>query len=108
MLSIRSMKGTSMTTKTATELFNEFKQMTLSKQTLIAVATITLVVTFLANYKEIKAGTKELVSNFTQNENIQEFMDDVKNLLQSFTKTCKNFVKAPIKIVQDEQEIIND
>ena len=40
--------------KTPAELFNEFKNMPLGKQSLIATATIALIITFLSNYKTIK------------------------------------------------------
>ena len=97
-----------MKTKTVTQLFDEFKTMTLSKQTLIAVATITLLVTFFSNYKEIKNGTKQLACNFAENENIKEFMDDVKSVIGSFAGICKKFIKKPIETTSEVIETIND
>ena len=80
--------------KTPIQLFNEFKNMPLGKQSLIATATITLVITFLSNYKSIKNGSKNVVEKFTQDENIKEFMEDVNKVLQSFSGVCKKFANG--------------
>ena len=57
--------------KTPAELFNELKNMPLGKQSLIATATIALIITFLSNYKTIKNGSKSVIEKFTQDENIK-------------------------------------
>ena len=80
--------------KTPMELFEEFKNMPLGKQSLIAVATITVIVTFLSNYKSIKNGSKEIVEKFTQDENVKEFMEDVTKVIHSFSGVCKKFAKG--------------
>lgn len=80
--------------KTPAELFNEFKNMPLGKQSLIATATIALIITFLSNYKTIKNGSKSLIEKFTQDENIKEFMEDVNKVLQSFSGVCKKFANG--------------
>ena len=77
--------------KTPLELFDEFKKMPLGKQSLVALTTITIIVTFLSNYKTLKNGSKEIVGKFTQDENVKEFMEDVTKVLRSFSKVCKKF-----------------
>ena len=77
--------------KTPLELFDEFKKMPLGKQSLVALTTITIIVTFLSNYKTLKNGSKEIVEKFTQDENVKEFMEDVTKVLRSFSKVCKKF-----------------
>ena len=77
--------------KTPLELFDEFKKMPLGKQSLVALTTITIIVTFLSNYKTLKNGSKEIVEKFTQDENVKEFMEDVTKVLHSFSKVCKKF-----------------
>ena len=76
------------------KLFNEFKNMPLGKQSLIATATIALIITFLSNYKTIKNGSKSVIEKFTQDENIKEFMEDVNKVLQSFSGVCKKFANG--------------
>ena len=93
--------------KTVGQLFEEFKRMPLGKQSLISLATITLIITFLSNYKNIKNGSKEIISNFTQDENIKEFMEDVQKALQSFASVCHKFVKGETK-EEVKREQIND
>ena len=80
--------------KTPAELFNEFKNMPLGKQSLIATATIALIITFLSNYKTIKNGSKSVIEKFTQDENIKEFMEDVNKVLQSFSGVCQKFANG--------------
>ena len=80
--------------KTVGQLFEEFKRMPLGKQSLISLATITLIITFLSNYKNIKNGSKEIIGNFIQDENIKEFMEDVNKVLQSFSGVCKKFANG--------------
>ena len=77
--------------KTPLELFDEFKKMPLGKQSLVALTTITIIVTFLSNYKTLKNGSTEIVEKFTQDENVKEFMEDVTKVLRSFSKVCKKF-----------------
>ena len=83
--------------KTPLELFDEFKKMPLGKQSLVALTTITIIVTFLSNYKTLKNGSKEIVEKFTQDANVKEFMEDVTKVLQSFSKVCKKFFANGVK-----------
>ena len=96
--------------KTISELFNEFKNMSLGKQSLISLATITLIITVLSNYKSIKKGTTDCISAFTKDENVKEFMEDVNKVINSLKNLIQNFFKND-KIEPDkepEKEQIND
>lgn len=92
--------------KTITELFNEFKKMPLGKQSLIALATITLIITLLSNYKNIKQGTIDCISAFTKDENVKAFMEDVNKLINSLREVIDNFFKK--NKIEPEKEQIND
>ena len=94
--------------KTISELCKEFKSMPLSKQSLIALATITLIITVLANYKDIKKNTLDSISAFTQDENVKEFMADVNKLVNSLRAIITNFFKKDQLEVESEKVQIND
>lgn len=83
--------------KTVNQLVQEFKGMSLCKQSLIAMGTITLIVAFLANYKDIKQGSTQLIKNITNDENIQEFLADVHKAIKSFGNLWKGFVDKGVE-----------
>lgn len=89
--------------KTISQLFNEFKSMPLAKQSLIAIATITLVITLLSNYKSIKQSTTKCIQGIIQDENTKEFMEDVNKVINSLKKVITKFFDAD-KIEEDENE----
>lgn len=80
--------------KTPKQLLIEFNNMTLGKQSLIAVATIILIVAVLSNYKNIKHSSKEVIDKITKDENIQEFMLDVDKVVKSFVNVVNKFFKG--------------
>ena len=67
--------------KTPIQLFNEFKNMPLGKQSLIATATITLIITFLSNYKSIKNGSKPEVKKAAKTGFEKKDIQEVKNII---------------------------
>ena len=75
------------------ELVEKFKKMPLAKQSVIAVATITLIITALANYKNIKEASKNVINNITNDENIKEFLNDVNRLVTSLGEIVHKFFK---------------
>lgn len=93
--------------KTITELFDEFKKMPLGKQSIVAIATITLIITILANYKDIKKTTTDCISAFTNDENVKEFMEDMNKLLNSIKEVLTNFFKKN-EIEPQERIQLND
>lgn len=93
--------------KTISELFEQFKRMPLSKQSLIAVATIILIVTLLANYKTIKKGTTDCISKIVNDESVKEFMEDVNKLINSLRDVIDGFFKKN-EIEPQEKMPLND
>lgn len=93
--------------KSISELFNEFKRMPLGKQSLIALATITLIITLLSNYKTIKKSTTDCISAFTNDENVKAFMEDVNKLINSLKDVISNFFKKD-EIEPQERQQLND
>ena len=75
------------------ELFEKFKKMPLGKQSIIAVATITLIITALANYKNLKEASKNVINNITNDENIREFLSDVNRLVTALGELVHKFFK---------------
>ena len=75
------------------ELVEKFKKMPLAKQSVIAVATITLIITALANYKNLKEASKNVINNITNDENIKEFLNDVNRLVTSLGEVVHKFFK---------------
>ena len=75
------------------ELIERFKKMPLAKQSVIAVATITLIITALANYKNLKDASKNVINNITNDENIREFLNDVNRLVTSLGEVVHRFFK---------------
>ena len=75
------------------ELVEKFKKMPLAKQSVIAVATITLIITALANYKNLKEASKNVINNITNDENIKEFLSDVNRLVTSLGELVHKFFK---------------
>lgn len=75
------------------ELYEKFKKLPLSKQSIIAVATITLIITALANYKNLKEASKNVINNITNDENIKEFLNDVNRLVTSLGEVVHKFFK---------------
>lgn len=93
--------------KTISELFEQFKRMPLGKQSLIAVATIILIVTLLANYKTIKKGTTDCISKIVNDESVKEFMEDVNKLINSLRDVIDGFFKKN-EIEPQEKMQLND
>ena len=75
------------------ELVYKFKKLPLSKQSIIAVATITLIITALSNYKNLKEASKNVINNITNDENIKEFLNDVNRLVTSLGELVHKFFK---------------
>ena len=75
------------------ELVDKFKKLPLSKQSIIAVATITLIITALSNYKNLKEASKNVINNITNDENIKEFLNDVNRLVTSLGELVHKFFK---------------
>lgn len=80
--------------KTPKQLLTEFNKMPLGKQSLVAVGTIALIIAVLSNYKNIKNGSKEFITKFTEDENVKEFMNDVDNTIKSFASVTRKFFKG--------------
>lgn len=80
--------------KTPKELWIQFNKMPLGKQSLIAVGTVAAVIAIMSNYKNIKNGSKEFITKFTEDENVKEFMNDVDNTIKSFTSVTRKFFKG--------------
>lgn len=87
------------------ELVEKFKKMPLAKQSVIAVATITLIITALANYKNLKEASKNVINNITNDENIKEFLNDVNRLVTSLGEVVHKFFKND-KI--DGEEVVEE
>jgi len=87
------------------ELVEKFKKMPLAKQSVIAVATITLIITALANYKNLKEASKNVINNITNDENIKEFLTDVNRLVTSLGEVVHKFFKND-KI--DGEEVVEE
>lgn len=91
--------------KSPKQLFKEFNDMPLGKQSLIACGTIAGIIAILTNYKSIKQGSKSIVSKFTQDENVQEFMSDVDKTTHSFVNLVNKFFKnEDINNKKEEEE----
>jgi hypothetical protein len=56
---------------------NQFKNLSLLKQSFIAVGVIGVLIGILSNYKNIKTGIDGLVQKYKDNENVKEFIADV-------------------------------
>lgn len=80
--------------KTPKQLLAEFNKMPLGKQSLVAVGTIALIIAVLSNYKNIKNGSKEFITKFTEDENVKEFMTDVDKTFKSFCGLTNKFFKG--------------
>ena len=80
--------------KTPKQLLTEFNKMPLGKQSLVAVGIIALIIAVLSNYKNIKNGSKEFITKFTEDENVKEFMNDVDNTIKSFATVTRKFFKG--------------
>jgi len=93
--------------KTISELFETFKKMPLGKQSLIAVATITLIITLLANYKTIKQSTTDCIDKIVNDESVKAFMEDVNKLINSLKNVIDGFFKRN-EIEPQEKIQLND
>lgn len=80
--------------KTPKELWTQFNKMPLGKQSLIAVGTVAAVIAIMSNYKNIKNGSKEFITKFTEDKNVKEFMNDVDNTIKSFASVTRKFFKG--------------
>lgn len=83
--------------KSPKQLLKEFNEMPLGKQSLIACGTIAGIIALITNYKTVKDTTKSIVGNFTQDENVQEFMGDVDKTIKSFSNVTSKFFKGEEK-----------
>ena len=80
--------------KTPKQLIKEFNNMPLGKQSLIAVGTISMIIAVMSNYKNIKNGSKEFITKFSEDENVKEFMSDVDSVVKSFACLVRKFFKG--------------
>ena len=80
--------------KTPKELWSQFNQMPLGKQSLIAVGTVALIIAVMSNYKNIKNGSKGFITKVTEDENVKEFLSDVDNVIKSFVNMTHKFFKG--------------
>lgn len=92
--------------KTPADLLKEFNKMPLGKQSLIAVATLGLIITFLSNYKNIKDCTTSFIDKFTNDENVKEFLSDVDKVVKSFFGLTNKFFKG--ESPEQEKQQLND
>lgn len=73
-------------------LLKEFKQMSLPKQSLIAVCTISLIVIVLSNFKNMKEASINFVDSFTKDESVKSFMEKVEKLVKDCAKALRDVV----------------
>lgn len=89
------------------ELLNEFKRMSLSKQGLIAVCTITLLVVMLQN-KNFKDTSLKFVDNLTNDESVKGFMTKVEELVRKIAEAIRTVVGLKNETEEPKKEQIND
>lgn len=94
--------------KTPNQLWKEFNNLSLGKQSLISVGTILLIITLLSNYKNIKDCGKSFVEKFSQDENIKEFMSDVNKVVESFFSLTRKFFKGEETKEETQKIQLND
>lgn len=63
----------------------QFKNLSLLKQSIITVAVIGAAITLLGNYSNIKKGVENLIKKYKENENVKEFVKDVSELIKPIT-----------------------
>lgn len=73
------------------ELLNEFKRMSLSKQGLIVICSITLLILVLQN-KNLKDVSLKFIDNLTADKTVKEFMEKVEVLVKKIAEAVRTVV----------------
>jgi len=93
------------------ELLNEFKKMSLSKQGLVTVCTITLIVVMLQN-KNFKDTSLKFLDNLTNDESVKGFMSKIEILVKKIAEAIRQVVglnkEEASEQKEQEKQQIND
>lgn len=74
------------------KLMTEFKHMSLPKQAIIVVCTITLIVLVLSNFKNMKEASIKFVDSFTNDESVKAFMQKMDTLVKKCARALRDVV----------------
>lgn len=76
------------------EKLAQFKELSLSKQSLIAITAIGATIAFVSNYSNIKEGACKLYDKYSSNENVKEFTEDIKDFIKPITEKVMSVMKG--------------
>lgn len=75
------------------EKLKQLKDASLLKQSLVAVAIIAAVITFINNYSSVREKIKELIERVKSDENLKLFVSDVVELFRPFISGVEALLK---------------
>ena len=75
----------------------QFKNLSLLKQSAIAIAVVGAIIALLSNYSNIKKTVGELTDKYQENESVKEFITDVTKVIKPVLDKIESFFHAEEK-----------
>lgn len=75
----------------------QFKNLSLLKQSAIGIAVVGAVIALLGNYSNIKKTVAELTEKYKENESVKEFITDVTKVIKPVLDKIESFFHAEEK-----------